>query len=365
MANHIDEILGKEEFSHQDIVALLKTNKTDRNKIYKKAAEIKEMYVGKRTYFRGLIELSNVCAKNCYYCGIRRGNSNVDRYTMTDLEVFRAVKYAIDNKFASIVIQSGELTSPKFVEHITYLLNRVSDMYHHDLGITLSMGEQTAQTYKKWSDAGANRYLMRIEASNKELYQKLHPNDSLHDYDWRLNSLKKLQELNYQTGTGVMIGLPFQTMDHLAEDLLFMKEFDIDMVGMGPYIEHKDTPLYKYRDILLPKEERFNLSMKMVAILRIMMKDINIAATTAMQSLDPLGREKAIKVGANVIMPNLTPLKYREGYLLYEDKPCVDEEADECKTCLEARIQISGDRIGYGEQGTSKHYLKRISKKQR
>jgi biotin synthase len=134
---------------------------------------------------------------------------------------------------------------------------------------------------------------------------------------------------------------------------------DIDMVGMGPYIEHKDTPLYQYKDILMPGKDRFYLSLKMVAILRIMMKDINIAATTAMQTLDKQGREKALKVGANIIMPNLTPVKYREGYLLYEDKPCINEEASECKNCLEARIRIAGDEIAYGEWGDSKHFEKR------
>ena len=200
---------------------------------------------------------------------------------------------------------------------------------------------------------------MRIETSNRDLYAKLHPNDSKHDYDQRLNCLKTLKKLNYQVGTGVMIGLPFQTLDHLADDLLFFRDFDIDMCGMGPYIEHEHTPLFQYGDQLLPLTERFDLSLKMIALLRIMMKDINIAATTAMQTIDPQGREKALKVGANIIMPNLTPIKYRESYLLYENKPCLDEEASECQKCLEARIHIAGDTIGYGEWGDSKHFRNR------
>jgi len=172
-------------------------------------------------------------------------------------------------------------------------------------------------------------------------------------------AIEDIQKAGYQTGTGVMIGLPFQTIENLADDLLFIKRMDIDMVGMGPYIEHEDTPLYAFRNLLMPKEDRFKLSLKMVAILRILMKDINIAATTAMQAIDKLGREKALKVGANILMPNLTPLQYREGYLLYEDKPCIDEEAEQCKTCLEARIHLAGDDIGFGEWGDSKHFTKR------
>jgi biotin synthase len=158
-----------------------------------------------------------------------------------------------------------------------------------------------------------------------------------------------------------MIGLPFQTISDLADDLIFFRDFDIDMAGMGPYIEHEDTPLYQYRNELLPLRERFLLSLKMVALLRIMMKDINIAATTAMQTIDPQGREKALLIGANVLMPNLTPVKYRQSYLLYQNKPCLDEEAGECKSCLEARIALAGDEIGFGEWGDSKHFKKRTS----
>ena len=158
-----------------------------------------------------------------------------------------------------------------------------------------------------------------------------------------------------------MIGLPFQDSGHLADDLLFMSDFDVDMVGMGPYIEHQETPLFAYRDQLPPIVERFDLALKMIATLRIMMKDINIAAATALQAIDPLGREKAVKVGANIIMPNITPGKYRNDYALYENKPCVDEEPEECKNCLDVRIQLADGEIGYHEWGDSKHYYKRVA----
>jgi len=174
-----------------------------------------------------------------------------------------------------------------------------------------------------------------------------------------LQALYDLRSAGYQVGTGVMIGLPFQTSDHLAKDLLFMKELDIDMCGMGPYIEHADTPLWEFRHQLLPLDERFNLALKMIAILRLMMKNINIASATALQAIDPIGREKALKIGANIIMPNITPGVYRNDYKLYENKPCTDEEASDCKNCLEARIHMSGNKIGFDEWGDSLHFKER------
>lgn len=352
----IDATLEKETFSREDLVALLKLNKQEQTILFRKAASVKEKYVGKKVYFRGLIELSNICSKNCYYCGIRKGNTNPERYNLTDEEAVEAAVYAWKNHFASLVIQAGELSSKVFTDRIFKLLTNINRATNNELGITLSLGEQTEETYRKWMDAGGRRYLLRIETSKRELYKKLHPTDANHNFDVRLAALQTLKRLGYQTGTGVMIGLPFQTVEDLADDLLFFKEFDIDMAGMGPYIEHEDTPLWQYRNQLWEKDERFYMSLKMVALLRIMFKDINIAATTAMQTLDPQGREKALMAGANVIMPNLTPVKYREGYLLYQDKPCIDEEADQCQHCLEARIKMAGDEIGYGEWGDSPHW---------
>ncbi len=354
-----EDIIRNEDFTPENLISLLESDGEDRQKLFEFAQLVKKKEVGNVSYFRGLIEFSNICAKNCYYCGIRAGNKKTGRYFLTKEEVLEAAEFAWKNKYASLVMQSGERSDKKFTDVVTDLLQEITSRTRGELHITLSMGEQTEGIYRKWLEAGAHRYLLRIEASKRELYNKLHPNDRHHDYDKRLKALQLLRKIGYQVGTGVMIGLPFQSLEDLANDLLFFKAMDIDMVGMGPYIEHEDTPLYQHKDQLLPKEKRFDLSLKMVAILRIMMKDINIAATTAMQTLDPLGREKAIKVGANVIMPNLTPVKYRENYLLYEDKPCQDEEAEDCLNCLEARIQIAGDKIGYNEWGDSKHFRKR------
>ena len=362
MTASIQQILSQESFSKQDIVALLGADENDRKLIFEKAASIKDEYVGNKVYYRGLIEFSNLCGKNCFYCGIRAGNKEAHRYEVTEDEVVEAARYAWENQFGSVVIQAGERSGGNYVERIEQLVKRIKEMSKGELGITLSLGEQSEETYQRWFDAGAHRYLLRIEVSDPNLYMKYHPNNKTHDYQARLDCLHLLRKVGYQVGSGVMIGLPFQSLENLADDLLFLQKHDIDMVGMGPYIEHENTPLFQYKNQLIPKMDRFFLSLKMVAILRIMMKDINIAATTAMQAIDPLGREKAIKVGANIIMPNLTPTKYREDYLLYEDKPCTDEDAEECKRCLEARIHMAGAKVGYGEWGDSKHFRKRTEK---
>ncbi|MFO8234826.1 MAG: [FeFe] hydrogenase H-cluster radical SAM maturase HydE [Bacteroidales bacterium] len=355
----IDKILNKKEITKADIVYLLQTEGEQKEKLFRKSNEVKTEYVGRKVYYRGLVEFSNICSKNCYYCGIRHSNGMINRYKLKDDEILDAVRFAYENNYGSIVLQSGEVSSPEFTRRITNLLRQIKTLSDNKLGVTISLGEQPREVYEEWYENGADRYLLRIEASNRSLYYKIHPNDEKHDYNHRLECLKTLQDIGYQTGTGVMIGLPFQTYEDLADDLIFMKELDIDMVGMGPYIEHHNTPLYQYKDLLLSETERFQLTLKMTAVLRILMKDINIASATALQAIDPLGREKAVKVGANVIMPNVTPGMYRNSYKLYENKPCTDEEASDCTSCLEVRIALTGDEIAYGERGDPKHYFKR------
>ncbi len=274
-------------------------------------------------------------------------------------EILSAAKFAYDNHYGSLALQSGELESASVTSRIENLLHRIKDLSNGELGITLSIGEQEHEVYRKWFDAGAHRYLLRIEATNEDLYRKIHPRNSNHDFRRRLNCLKSLQDIGYQTGTGVMIGLPFQTTEDLAGDLIFMRDFDIDMCGMGPYIEHADTPLIEYAGDLLPIGERFDLTLKMIAIIRIMMKDINIVAATALQAIDPIGREKAVRIGANIIMPNITPGKYRDSYKLYENKPCTEDSAEDCQSCLEARVSLADNEVVYSEWGDSKHYEER------
>jgi biotin synthase len=355
----IKHILEKDDFTKDDIISLLQTEGAERTLLYKKSSEIKSKYIGNKVWFRGLIEFSNVCSKDCLYCGIRKGNKNLTRYSLSDNEILAAARFAYDNNYGSIALQSGELESRLVTGRIENLLHMIKDLSGGKLGVTLSVGEQTPEVYKKWYDAGAHRYLLRIESTNQTLYNKIHPNDSNHNFSRRMDCLKSLQDIGYQTGTGVMIGLPFQTVDDLAGDLLFMKEFDIDMCGMGPYIEHADTPLIEYSGQLLPLKERFDLTLKMIAIIRIMMKDINIVAATALQAIDPIGREKAVKIGANILMPNITPGKYRDSYKLYDNKPCTDDSAEECQSCLEARVSLADAEVVYGEWGDSKHYTER------
>jgi biotin synthase len=356
---NISEILSRDLFTAGEIVLLLKAEDAEKKQLFEKAARVKEMNVQNKVYFRGLIEFSNRCRKNCLYCGIRRDNVHVHRYTLTDEEILDAARFAFESRYGSVVLQSGERGGDGFTKRIENLLKKISRFSHDSLRVTLSCGEQPYETYRRWFEAGASRYLLRIESSNPELYKKLHPNDRHHRFETRLACLGDLKKAGYQVGTGVMIGLPFQTCEDMANDLLFMKQSDIDMVGMGPYLEHPHTPLYEFRDRLVSKEERFQLALKMIAVLRLMMKDINIAAATALQAIDPMGREKALKVGANVIMPNITPGRFRKDYKLYENKPCTGENAEDCQSCLEARIALAGHEIAYVEWGDSVHFERR------
>lgn len=352
----VDKILQKEKLQKEDITQLLAKQSPANSFLLNRALEVKTNTVGRKVFLRGLIEYSNICSKNCYYCGIRSQNTSCKRYQLTDEEVLKAALYAYHNRFASIVIQSGENSNPYFISTIEKLLREIGQQTNHKLHVTLSLGEQQEETYRRWLEAGAHRYLLRIETSNPDLYRKLHPKGKIHNFAKRLEALNILRKVGYQTGTGVMIGLPFQTVEELADDLLFFREIDIDMVGMGPYIEHQETPLYQYRHQLPSLQERLDLSLNMVALLRIMMPDINIAATTAMQTIDPNGREYALLAGANVMMPNLTPLKYKQNYLLYHAKPVLEDDAEESKEVMEANIRQAGDAIGYGEWGDSKHF---------
>lgn len=356
--NRIEEIIAGKKFEKEDLIELLQTKGEERKILLKEAQKTKESWVGKKVFFRGLIEFSNVCSKDCLYCGIRKSNKKVIRYNASDEEILDACRFAWENRFGSVVLQSGEIMSKTFIKRVENILKKIKQLSNNELGITLSCGEQTRETYLRWFENGAHRYLLRIEASNADLYYKIHPQTQKHSFEKRLEALHLLRDTGYQVGTGVMIGLPFQTIEDLADDLLFFKKTDIDMCGMGPYIEHENTPLYHFKHLLKSKQERFDLALNMIAVLRLLMPDINIAAATALQAIDPAGREKALTVGANIIMPNLTPCNYRKDYLLYENKPCLDEDAELCRNCLEARIELAGCEIGYDEWGDSKHFRK-------
>lgn len=344
--------------------------------LFTDAYKVKLAHVGNAVYFRGIIELSNRCRKDCLYCGIRRSNAKPRRYSMSREEILTAAKWALSRGFGSIVLQSGERNDEGFVSFIEGVIRDIREMSGGRLGMTLSLGEQNEETYARWFRAGGHRYLLRIETSSRDLYCKIHPAD--HSYAERVNCLRVLKKLGYQLGTGVMIGLPFQTYDDLAADVEFFREIDVDMIGMGPFIAHADTPLgaatvatsdltgrsatVAPSDLTIPvAAERLDLALKMIAVTRLYLRDINIAATTALQALSPIGRELGLKAGANIIMPILTETKYRGDYKLYDNKPCLDDSAEVCQACLERRIKSVGHVIGYGQWGDSPHALRQRS----
>ena len=354
-----DELLSKNEFTHDELKTLLAAEGEEMSKLFDKALKTKLKYLDNYVHLRGLIEYSNRCAKYCLYCGVRGKNTKVERYTLSDEEVLECAHLAHKLGYGSVAIQSGERDDKEFVDKIEYLVKEIKKIDNGSLGITLSLGEQTEETYRRWFEAGAHRYLLRIEASDEELYYKIHPKDKKHDFQKRLECIDSLLHLGYQTGTGVMVGLPFQTLDNLADDLMFFKRKDVAMVGMGPFIPHPDTPLYEYKDQIPSAKDRMNLTLKMIAVLRLMMPEINMVAATANQTVDPLGREKAIMVGANVIMPNLTPNEFRENYLIYPDKACVKDKPDQCQTCLDLRMESIGHKVLYNAWGDSKAFTKK------
>lgn len=350
------------EMTKPTIIRLLSmTGPEEQQSLFKRAYAVKVEQLGKKVNLRGLIEFSNQCDKNCLYCGIRKGNADLLRYTMTDDEVLQVVGLAKKNGLNSLVLQSGERSDNAFVERITRLIRKIKTVTDEGFRITLSVGEQTAETYRQWFEAGAQRYLLRIETSDEMLYKSIHPNDGLHLHSKRLECLDNIRKAGYQTGTGVMIGLPGQTTEQLADDLLFIQRKGIDMVGMGPYLEHAQTPMHAFKEKRMPLMERFERSLRMIAVLRLMMPTINIASTTALQSIVPTGREYGLKAGANVLMPNLTPLRYRRAYLLYENKPCLDLEADETLDNVLTRIHRIGEQVIEGDYGDSRFYINRQS----
>lgn len=359
VAMEIESLLSKENLNVQDLVNLLSCREEEEEKLFAYSRALRDKTIGNQVHMRGLIEVSNVCIKDCLYCGIRKSNFHAERYVLSDQDILDAASYAYENRYGSIVLQGGERNDQAFILRIEKLLKEIKQITHQSLGITLSLGEQDEDTYKRWYAAGAHRYLLRIETSNEQLYRKIHPQNDLHHFHTRLNCIRLLQKCGYQTGTGVMIGLPFQTIEDLANDLLFLKAMDIDMVGMGPYLEHRETPLWQYRGQLLNQQERLRLGLHMVSCLRLMMPDINIAATTALQAIDPQGREKALEIGANVIMPNITPLTNRANYQLYENKPGMDEGAEESTRRLIESVHRSGCEIQFNAWGDSLHFGKR------
>ena len=342
--------------THRELVEVLTW--PDADELFAAAYAVKRREVGRFVSFRGLIEFGNACEKNCYYCGIRKDNGKVRRYRMDADEIVREAKWAFKAGYGSLVLQSGELAGEANVAFVEDVLKRIHAFGGDDFGVTISLGEQTEETYRRWREAGAHRYLLRIETSNPALYAKLHPAD--HSWRRRRNCLRTLRRCGYQVGSGVMSGLPGQTSDDLASDVEFFASEDVDMIGMGPYIPHADTPLGKDAPWTTElRKARLELGLRMIATTRLHLHDVNIAAATALQALDPEGREKGLLAGANVIMPNVTDVRYRADYQLYTDKPCLNENSSLCRGCLERRISAIGETILWNKRGDSPHWGKR------
>ena len=339
-----------------EILALLRTDRPD--DLFAAAYAEKCTRVGKRVSLRGLIEFSNVCGKNCYYCGIRAGNAKVARYRLSEDEIVAAARQAERARYGSVVLQSGEVASEANTAFVERVVSRLHAEFGDALGVTLCLGEQSEETYRRWRAAGAHRYLLRIESSNPELYAKLHP--ASHSWKARVDCLRTLKRLGYITGSGVMIGVPGQTLEDLADDIAFFAQEDLDMIGMGPFIPHPDTPLGEGLAMTPDwKRRQVELGCRMIAVARLALKDVNIAATTALEALDPQGREKGLLAGANVMMPNVTPAKYRGDYKLYSDKPCQDESADLVGDVLERRIRSIGEEVNWSDRGDPLHFSRR------
>ena len=271
MTNELfDKIESEKPLTAQDLKRILELESpADLNRLFKTAYAVKERFTGRKVFLRGIIEVSNICTKDCYYCGIRRSSRNIERFQLSMAEIVDAAIWANSHRYGSIVIQGGERSDEPFIKLIEDAVREIKDKSAGRLGITLSMGEQTPEVYRRWFNAGAHRYLLRIESSNPELYRKLHPAD--HSHDIRLKCLEILRNTGYQVGTGVMIGLPFQTIDDLVGDLLFFQKMDVDMIGMGPYLVSRDTPLAKEMpDFEAMKEQQLKLGLKMIAAARLL-----------------------------------------------------------------------------------------------
>jgi len=314
----------------EEIIDLLLTK--DSTKLFERANKIRHKYVGDEIHLRALIEFSNICKRQCLYCGLRSENKNIERYRLNEDEILTSVKKAVDLEYKTIVLQSGE-DSFYDVDKLSSIIKKIKK---YDVAVTLSIGERTYEEYKALKQAGADRYLLRIETTDKKLYNEMHPNSN---FENRINCLENLKSLDYEVGTGCLVGLPNQTIESLANDIMFFQDIDADMIGVGPFIPHTETPLNH------AKQGDFYLALKVMAITRILLPTINIPATTAMETIMQNGRLIALNSGANVIMPNLTNLECRKNYQIYPNKAGIYENDSEYRQQIEQKILSIGRTI--------------------
>jgi biotin synthase len=324
-----NKILTKQEFT--DLID--NRNEELSAYLFEKAVAIRKRYYGNSVYVRGLIEFTNYCKNDCLYCGIRKSNTCADRYRLTEEDILSCCQTGHELGFRTFVLQGGE-DMYYSDDDICRIVSNIKANYP-DCAITLSIGERTRESYQRYFNAGAERYLLRHETANDEHYKKLHPQNL--SLDNRKRCLYDLKDIGYQVGSGFMVGSPYQTSDCLADDLLFLKDLQPQMVGIGPFVPHHATPFADKTGGTL------ELTLFMLGLLRLMLPNVLLPATTALGTIHPLGREMGIKAGANVVMPNLSPVGVRKKYLLYDNKICTGDEAAECRNCLSGRMK----NIGY------------------
>ena len=323
-------------FSRQELIDILKDD-SQNNWLFSLADKVRRENVGDEIHLRGLIEFSNICKCFCKYCGLRCENKSIERYRLSPEDIIDCAQKAVDMGYKTVVLQSGE----DAYFNVATMCEIIKEIKTMNVALTLSIGERSYEEYKAMKNAGADRYLLRVETTDKKLYEQMHPNMS---FENRIRCLKDIKKLGFETGSGCLVGLPNQTIESLADDILFFKELNADMIGIGPFLPHHQTPLKN------ANTGSFTLALKVMALTRIMLPKINIPATTAMETLNPNGRIIALQSGANVIMPNVTTQEYRAKYEIYPNKIATDKTAEDTKTSVENLIKSIGRTIstGYG-----------------
>ncbi len=328
------KFLENQNLKKEEFVELIRCadDPETREALAERAVEIRKKYYGDKVYTRGLIEFTNYCKNDCYYCGIRRSNRNAKRYRLTEEEILACCENGYELGFRTFVLQGGE--DPYYTDDRVERIIRSMKEKYPECAVTLSIGERSMESYRRFRKAGADRYLLRHETADEAHYRTLHPEEmSLQN---RMECLRNLKALGYQVGAGFMVGSPNQTSECLAEDLLFLKDLEPQMVGIGPFIPHHDTAFAN------EPAGSVDLTLYLLSVIRILLPKVLLPATTALGTMDPRGREKGLAVGANVVMPNLSPVKNRKQYELYDNKICTGEEAAECRGCLSRRVESVG-----------------------
>lgn len=332
-----EKLIGNHELTKEEFIGLMQAadDADVRERLRTEAVRLRKKYYGDKVFTRGLIEFTNYCKNDCYYCGIRRGNRNAQRYRLTKEEILECCREGYSLGFRTFVLQGGE--DPYYTdERMTEIIRSIKEEYP-DCALTLSIGEKSYESYRKFREAGADRYLLRHETADEAHYGMLHP-ESMR-LETRKKCLYDLKSLGYQVGAGFMVGSPGQTPETLAEDMLFLKELQPHMVGIGPFLPHHET---KFSE---EKAGSVDQTLFLLSVIRILLPKVLLPATTALGTADPRGREKGMEAGANVVMPNLSPISHRKQYELYDNKICTGDEAAECRMCLSRRMQSVGYRL--------------------